>query len=79
MITTLLARAADIQSFFQPTAKCVASKPYGWKDMVRRFGFPTLAGAVDKVEYPGLNLAELRWTPFPARFRRGSQADGSDA
>jgi integrase len=35
----------------------------GWKDMVRRFGFPTLAGAVDKVEYPGLNLAELRWTP----------------
>jgi integrase len=39
------------------------ARGYGWKDMVRRFGFPTLAGAVDKVEYPGLNLAELRWTP----------------
>jgi len=40
------------------------ARGYGWKDMVRRFGFPTLAAAVEKVEYPGLDLAELRW---PAR------------
>jgi hypothetical protein len=39
------------------------ARGYGWKDMVRRFGFPTLADAVDKVGYPGLNLAELRWMP----------------
>ena len=40
------------------------ARGYGWKDMVRRFGFPTLAAAVEKVEYPGLDLAKLRW---PAR------------
>jgi integrase len=39
------------------------ARGYGWKDMVRRFGFSTLATAVEKVEYPGLNLAGLRWTP----------------
>jgi integrase len=41
------------------------ARGYGWKDMVRRFGFRTLAGAVDKVEYPGLNLAQLHWTATP--------------
>jgi hypothetical protein len=35
----------------------------GWKDMVRRFGFPTLYSAVEKVHYPGLDLAALRWMP----------------
>jgi integrase len=40
------------------------ARGYGWKDMVRRFGFPTLAAAVEKVEYPGLDLSKLRW---PAR------------
>jgi SAM (Sterile alpha motif) domain-containing protein len=35
----------------------------GWKDMVRRFGFPTLYAAVEKVRYPSLDLTALRWTP----------------
>jgi integrase len=39
------------------------ARGYGWKDMVRRFTFPTLAAAVEKVEYPGLDLAALRWAP----------------
>jgi integrase len=34
--------------------------------MVRRFGFPTLAAAVEKVEYPGVDLAKLRWTASQA-------------
>jgi integrase len=37
------------------------ARGYGWRDMVRRFGFPTLAGAVCKVAYPGLDLSHLRW------------------
>ena len=36
---------------------------YGWKDMVRRFGFPTLAAAVEKVRYPSLDLTALLWAP----------------
>ena len=39
------------------------ARGYGWKDMVRRFGFPTLSAAVEKVCYPGLDLEALRWTP----------------
>ena len=39
------------------------ARSYGWKDMVRRFGFPTLNAAVEKVQYPGLDLSRLRWTP----------------
>jgi integrase len=39
------------------------ARGYGWKDMVRRFGFPTLYAAVEKVCYPGLDLQALRWTP----------------
>jgi integrase len=38
------------------------ARSYGWKDMVRRFGFPTLNAAVEKVQYPGLDLSQLRWT-----------------
>ena len=37
------------------------ARGYGWKDMVRRFGFPTLYAAVEKVRYPGLDLTALRW------------------
>jgi integrase len=37
------------------------ARGYGWKDMVRRFGFPTLYAAVEKVRYPGLDLTRLRW------------------
>jgi integrase len=39
------------------------ARGYGWKDMVRRFGFPTLYAAVKKVRYEGLDLRALRWTP----------------
>jgi hypothetical protein len=39
------------------------ARSYGWKDMVRRFGFPTLNAAVERVQYPGLDLSRLRWTP----------------
>ena len=38
------------------------ARGYGWKDMVRRFGFPTLFAAVEKVQYPGLDLSGLLWT-----------------
>ena len=39
------------------------ARGYGWKDMVRRFGFSTLNAAVEKVAYPGLDLSRVRWTP----------------
>jgi hypothetical protein len=38
------------------------ARGYGWKDMVRRFGFSTLSEAVEKVRYPGLDLSAIRWT-----------------
>jgi hypothetical protein len=31
--------------------------------MVRRFGFPALNAAVEKAQYLGLDLSQLRWTP----------------
>jgi hypothetical protein len=39
------------------------ARGYGWKDMVRRFGFQTLSDGVEKVRYPGLDLTVLRWVP----------------
>jgi integrase len=39
------------------------ARGYGWKDMVRRFTFPALYAAVEKVEYAGLDLSVVRWTP----------------
>jgi hypothetical protein len=39
------------------------ARGYGWKDMVRRFGFPTLYAAVEKVRYPSLDLTALLWAP----------------
>jgi integrase len=44
------------------------ARGYGWKEMVRRFGFPNLSAAVEKVQYPGLDLTALRWKP-PQRRR----------
>jgi hypothetical protein len=41
------------------------ARGYGWKDMVRRFGFQTLSDAVEKVRYPGLDLCAIRWTVPP--------------
>jgi integrase len=37
------------------------ARGYGWKDMVRRFGFPALHAAVEKVAYPGLDLSRIQW------------------
>jgi integrase len=39
------------------------ARGYGSDDMVRRFGFATLNAAVEKAQYPGLDLSHLRWTP----------------
>ncbi len=39
------------------------ARGYGWKDMVRRFSFAKLYAAIEKVDYPGLDLGTLRWTP----------------
>jgi len=43
------------------------ARGYGWKDMVRRFGFSTLYAAVEKVSYSGLDLAALHWRPAQGR------------
>jgi integrase len=37
------------------------ARRYGWKEMVRRFGFANLNAAVEKVQYPGLDLSALHW------------------
>lgn len=36
------------------------ARGYGAKDMMRRFGLPALADAVNKVAYPGLDLSQVR-------------------
>ena len=38
------------------------ARGYGSDDMVRRFGFPTLKAALEKVHYHGLDLSHLLWT-----------------
>lgn len=37
------------------------ARGYGSDDMVRRFGFPRLKEALEKAQYPGLDLTGLRW------------------
>jgi integrase len=41
------------------------ARRYGWDDMVRRFGFATLNAAVEKAQYPDLDLSALRWGLTP--------------
>src|SRR5262245_61340394 len=49
------------------------SREYGAKDMTKRFGWETLASAVAKVAYPGVDLSGIR----PAkRTTRAPQAHG---
>jgi integrase len=55
------------------------ARGYGWKDMVRRFGFPTLAEAVEKVRYPGLDLSAIRWTEAPSASNRTKRPKGPSA
>jgi integrase len=44
------------------------ARGYGWKEMVRRFGFTVLNAAVEKAQYPGLDLSPLQWAP-PAKSK----------
>jgi integrase len=44
------------------------ARGYGWDDMVRRFGFSTLNAAVEKAQYPGLDLSALRWSPSTSQI-----------
>jgi integrase len=37
------------------------ARGYGWKDMVRRFGFLALHAAIEKVHYPELDLSHVHW------------------
>jgi hypothetical protein len=39
------------------------ARGYGSDDMVRRFGFSALNATVEKAQYLGLDLSQLRWTP----------------
>ena len=39
----------------------VVARGYGSDKMVRRFGFSALNAAVEKAQYPGLDLSALRW------------------
>ncbi len=39
------------------------ARGYGSDNMVRRFGISKLNAAVEKAQYPGLDLSHLRWTP----------------
>jgi integrase len=52
------------------------ARGYGWKDMVRRFGFQTLADAVARVRYPGLDLSPVHWTVPPAALARTGKLAG---
>jgi integrase len=41
-------------------------RTYGSRDIVRRFGLKTLADAMNKIEYPGLDLSNVLWSiPAP--------------
>jgi integrase len=53
------------------------ARSYGWKDMVRRFGFGTLHAAIAKVCYPALDLSHLRWTP-PNKSKQSGRAGGTE-
>jgi uncharacterized protein YecE (DUF72 family) len=46
------------------------ARRYGWKEMVRRFGFANLNAAVEKVQYPGLDLSALHWAVVQGRAAR---------
>jgi integrase len=51
----------DVNDALTGHASSSIGRSYGAKDMVRRFGLETLADAVSKVEYSGLNLSNIRW------------------
>jgi integrase len=47
-------------------------RQYGAKQMIRRFGIATLAAAVSKVAYPGLDLSQLIYLPSEELGRKRS-------
>jgi integrase len=47
-------------------------RQYGAKQMIRRFGIATLAAAVSKVAYPGLDLSQLTYRPSVCQFTRNT-------
>jgi len=55
------------------------ARGYGWKEMVRRFGFPTLSEAMEKVRYPGLDLSAIRWTEAQSASNRTKAPKGPGA
>ena len=60
------ARAArvseDLHDALTGHAGSSVGRTYGAKDMVRRFGLETLADAVNRIRYPGLDLSNVLWT-----------------
>jgi hypothetical protein len=60
------ARAArvseDLHDALTGHAGSSVGRTYGSRDMVRRFGLETLADAVNKIKYPGLDLSNVFWT-----------------
>jgi integrase len=62
-------------------------RTYGSRDMVRRFGLETLADAVNKVKYPGLDLSNVLWSipateapaagSYPAGQEKGVSCEGA--
>jgi integrase len=55
------------------------ARGYGWKEMVRRFGFPTLSEAMEKVRYPALDLSAIRWTEAQSASNRTTRPKGPGA
>jgi integrase len=60
------ARAArvseDLHDALTGHAGSSVGRTYGSRDMVRRFGLETLADAVNRIKYPGLDLSNVLWS-----------------
>jgi hypothetical protein len=50
------------------------SRRYGAKAMLERWGVTALKSAIDKINYPGLDLSRVR-TSGPAKRARGAKAN----
>jgi hypothetical protein len=67
--TTLRAArvSEDLHDALTGRAGSSVGRTYGSKDMVGRFGLETLADAVNRIRYPGLDRSNVLWT-VPAKF-----------
>jgi hypothetical protein len=52
-------KRAETHALTLPPAKQALARG---DDMVRRFGLETLADAVNRIKYPGLDLSNVVWT-----------------